>query len=290
MPSRNQPAPQHWLASLAQSGTALKNRWDFFWRSHLRWSRPTPYQEPWEPKEHLFQDRSNAETLQNREQALLHQFSLETFRQQSSRQRYLETLTYLDYLTHLLPEGLQTNHPPAWLDVGAKNWAYVPALYHFLSRHTPHFTLTGIELDGYRLYSDLYTRADYAHTYTAPFPQAKYLVGDVLTHPQTTTPHQWDVISCFLPFVFMEPCLAWGLPDTAFQPQHFFQHLIKLLKPGGWLLLINQGSDEAAEQLHLLQQHPPTALHIEPLGPLPPSFLPYQYPRYAIRCQTYPKG
>jgi hypothetical protein len=233
--------------------------------------------------------------LEALERQLLKQYPLIEGDQPGTRLRYAETLTYLHYLDFifrsqdLLNDCLFKDHaikePLRWLDVGAKNWAYVPALNTFLKTFAswspldePAYELVGIELDAYRVYANLFSRYDYAMSFTQHMPQAQYLVGDVMVHRQ-----QYHIISHFLPFVVPEPCLKWGLPLSCFQPQAMLNHVLSLLIPGGFLIIMNQGEWERDAQQALFDRLPETTreqLTIQAIGQMPASFLEYTYPRF----------
>lgn len=267
----------------------LLNQLSFGARSRLRWRREG-YGEPAESKADLWQDRPDEAQLCAREEKLIRDYGLESFVQVGSRIRYMETLTYLAFLECLSAGDLlprPSAGPLRWLDVGAKNWTYVLALYRLIERQVADFSLLGIELDAYRVYWNLYSRFDYAESYIRDLPKARYLAGDVLTHPETSVADSFDVVSCFLPFVFPEPCLAWGLPRDCFQPLDFLRHLVSLVRPGGWLLVVNQDVEEYEEQQRLFQLLDPEGgmLALKPLGRLPDTFTPYRFPRYGWQCR-----
>ncbi len=267
---------------LHEQWQALKNGLSFFVRNQCRWSRGV-YQEPAESKDNLFQGAT-----QDQASALISRYRLQALEQCSTRSRFLETLSYLEFIEHLThyqpvdPTSLNLSQRPLrWLDAGAKNWSYVEAIYRYLETRHPAFELVGIELDGYRLYTDLHNRADYAQSYIRSLPKAEYVVQDVLSHQAS-----YHVISSFLPFVFKAPFLAWGLPLKYFEPFRYLQHLYQLLEPGGVLLILNQGVEEAKEQERLLNQlkTQDSTLLFQPLGMLPSSFLEYTHPRYGFAC------
>src|ERR1044072_3632353 len=99
------------------------NRVSFALRNFMRW-QALPYQETAESKTGLFDGRPDmaavAETLRR-------QYDLAMAEEHATRERYLEILSYLEWLDAMAAHGLvspETN-PLSWLDVGAKNWAYV---------------------------------------------------------------------------------------------------------------------------------------------------------------------
>ncbi|MDX2085702.1 MAG: hypothetical protein SFZ03_09985 [Candidatus Melainabacteria bacterium] len=300
------------------------NAWRWQRRQQSRSSSIRPWPEPAEDKSRW---RLQHPDWLARETELIHRYSLQVLEKQSCLPRYLETLAVLDVLDWLALQGaFEGAHHPAlgqasapadgqtkqtafcWLDVGAKNWSYVAALHSFANRHfcndeTP-VALTGVELDAYRAYVDGYTRADYAARFTAPLAGARYLPGDVCQHQA-----RYHFISLFLPFVLLEPCLAWGLSKAQFQPQAMLAHLLSLLHPGGVLLVINQGAVEAQAQWEYfsklsgwshcwplgVQTQPTVAGHtiqtddftLTYWGEQPTTFLAYQHPRIVWQCQTH---
>jgi hypothetical protein len=206
----------------------------------------------------------------------------------TSRQRAREVFTYLDWL-----DGFQQAAPDAfrqafakadclgWLDVGAKNWAYSDALAAFIRENqVGTFRLDGIELDPHRRYLNFQTRRQAALAHSQILPNTTYHEGDVL---QWTQPVR--IISHFLPFVFREPHLAWGLPLSHFKPEAILMHELSLLEPDGLLLIVNQGEAEAEAQQALLVQAADTVpICVKSLGQLPARFIEYQYPRYGWIC------
>ena len=253
-------------------------------RQRLRLGR-TGYHEIAQPKADLFAQRENAPALIEAEAALLARYAmLPSARQRSRRARYLEILSILDALEQLWQDtAWPAARPLRWLDVGAKNWAYVDALAAFLSAHTDDWQLDGVELDPYRLYGNFYTRGAYAQAHAAPYAgRARYLEGDVRAHDG-----QYEGITLLLPFVFESTHRAWGLPQSAFQPQALLDHVIRrLLAPGGILLIVNQGEAEYEAQRALLVPYQAEhVLDMTPIGPLPPTFLPYRHVRFGWRCR-----
>jgi hypothetical protein len=302
--------------SWADNWQSTCNRLGFALRNFLN-TTPGAYQEIAALNLHVFSQGTEAHTI---EKHLLSRYNLTQLRDTASQSRYQETLTYLHWLDTLHATNPNTfatlihsqQAPLRWLDVGAKNWAYVGALSAFLEACTPlaptkpasiepidpvdlankaprealsskktaggafSFQLDGVELDPHRRYADFQTRGQYAQAHIRTIPQAAYHAANILDWRQPA-----HIVSHFLPFVFREPHLAWGLPIDYFQPQAILNHLLSLLSPGGVLILINQGEVEAEAQATLLHGAAQThAIRYESVGQLPAPFIEYRYPRY----------
>ncbi|MDH4379609.1 MAG: class I SAM-dependent methyltransferase [Vampirovibrionales bacterium] len=235
--------------------------------------------------------------IEAQEERLLATYHLEPFKEKCNQVRYSDTLAYVVFLEALFPSPpfllwnkLSTEEKPIdWLDVGCKNWSYLQALIVFSEVTHPNpsqaFAFMGIELDHRRLYLDGFTRGahgrGYAKSSQTDRSQCTYQGGDAMAH----TGH-YDVITSFLPFIIPEPCLDWGLPLSYLQPQAFLAHLVSLLKPGGCLLVMNQGADEYAIQADLLdpylqETHP--ILRLDWTGEMPVTPWAYEETRYGWR-------
>jgi hypothetical protein len=121
------------------------------------------------------------------------------------------------------------------LDVGAKDWHYLPGLDRFLrrvGRSAPRsLALTGIELDPYWRYPSGFSRFDYARHYQTFAPDSRYLMGDVREHAGS-----YDLTLALYPFWRLGEVLDWGLPASAHDPVRFWSHLQGLTAPGGRLV------------------------------------------------------
>lgn len=280
MPFSEQPG--HSLSNRLHSG---RNRLEFALRNFLSLPSP-PYREPAEDKTGLLQDNSEGLVTASR---LCKRYDLSAVVREASRQRTLETLSYLEWLDHfasleptLFQQAFRTSGGAfRWLDVGAKNWAYVAALNAFIRAHTEKpFRLDGVELDPNRRYTDFRTRRQYAEAFAQCIPEAHYHPGDILHWRQPAR-----IISHFLPFVLTDPLLAWGLPASHFQPQAMLDHLLTLLEPGGVLVIVNQGEAEAKAQEALFAINSlREKVRWKSLGQLPASFIDYKYGRYGWLC------
>ena len=61
----------------------------------------------------------------------------------------------------------------------------------------------------------------------------------------------------FFPFVLADPHRAWGLPPSLFAPRECFEAVAtKILRPGGRLVMVNQGEWEWKEAERLLKGLP----------------------------------
>jgi len=181
-----------------------------------------------------------------------------------SPSEYLENLYILDvcdrYLHNLKPGG-------PCLDIGCKNWSYLPALASFTG--TPW---DGVELDAHRRYWNMATRRAYAEAMAAPFSGSRYLPGSVL---ELTGPYR--LITWLLPFVSETPLRAWGLPKRFFEPEALLAHVWTLLDQDGMLFVINQGAEESNTQHLLFQQAGIAATNI---GVVDSVFSPYKKTRF----------
>ena len=123
------------------------------------------------------------------------------------------------------------------IDIGSQHFYYAPTLAAFY--HPKR--LLGIELEGYRLYTDGHSRSDYASYYTSLVPNASFVPMDFCKYQGRA-----DNLTCFFPFVTPEALVAWRLPLMVFQPHNMFRHMMTCLRPAGTLLMVNHGEREAA--------------------------------------------
>ena len=150
----------------------------------------------------------------------------------------LANYAYLDLLDQAwasanrpVPQGT------AVTDVGCANFWYARTLHAFFRPAT----LTGVDVEGFRLYPTGHSRYDAACGYIADLPQTSFLVADYCT-----VENRADVITAWFPFVTPSPVLAWRLPLTLFSPEPLFDRIARNLTPQGLFFMVNQGSEEAA--------------------------------------------
>ena len=118
--------------------------------------------------------------------------------------------------------------------------------YLFAKSLSDNILLNGIELDGYRLNSNFYTRYEISKFYTKDLENTNYIVGDFLEHN-----FKYDLIIWILPFITEYPLQRWGLPLKYFKPEEMLNHAYNLLNKKGELLIINQGEEEYGIQQEL---------------------------------------
>lgn len=249
----------------------------------MNW-QPRPFQEKAEPHVDPFSQKPESML---KAQVLLARYDLSNLRARATSQRFLENLTYLEWLDTFYQaspqrfDGLRIDDCLNWLDAGSKNWSYVDALDAFIRKYyRSAYRLDGVELDPHRRYTDFTTRQQVANAYASVLPNAQYHGMDLLDWRRKA-----HIITHFLPFVAPDPHLAWGLPLAHFQPQQLLNYLLGLLEPGGVLLVVNQGAWEAEAQQKLWEQASQTIpLQIQSLGQLPTSFIEYRYPRFGWIC------
>ena len=216
----------------------LKNRFDFFIRNKTKFSRKN--------------------FVEKNEKLLFH--------------NYLENLYTYDILEQCLNK--QPSDCTKILDIGSKNWFYAKGEYHFFKSFVQNPCLDGVEIDAFRLYSNLYSRYETAKFYTKNLKNTNYIAGDLLSINDT-----YDYIIWFLPFVTIEPLKYWGLPEKYFMPEKLLYHAFSLLKNGGQMLIVNQGEKEAAVQKQLFEK---LNIKYTEKGIVKSCFLEYKNDRYAF--------
>ncbi len=121
-------------------------------------------------------------------------------------------------------------------DLGCGNFAYARALYTFF--RPAH--MTGVEVDGHRVYSNGKSRIDYAQGHIQDLPNTTYVVEDYRQYQQRA-----EIITAWYPFVTPKPLLAWRLPLSLFDPLGLFTQIATNLVFGGTFLMVNHNPSEA---------------------------------------------
>lgn len=138
--------------------------------------------------------------------------------------------------------GLRAPRGGVMSDVGSANFWYARVLEVFFAPTE----LLGVEVEGYRRYTDGHSRLDYACGYLEGLPHARFLIAD---YTELDLPA--DLISAWFPFINGEALLAWRLPLSLLRPQALFRRVRHNLRPGGLFVMINHGESEACDAREL---------------------------------------
>lgn len=161
---------------------------------------------------------------------------------------YYENVFYLHMLDTAFSR-LEINLPPLLVsaDIGTSHWFYVKALYAFLTwyktYHPRQIQLDGYEVDAYRIYTDFHSRYDHVMSHIGSLPDVHFIPTGF-----SEKIARYDVITLFFPFVFKKDLIEWGLPQKYHQPEKILRSAWNSLKPGGILMVVNQGKDEHQAQ------------------------------------------
>jgi hypothetical protein len=182
--------------------------------------------------------------------ALIDCYDLRALVARGRRRDVLENLYYLDLLLTAFERGgveLPAGRLVA-VDVGVSDWFYAPALAAALRRwhadEPRRLEVLGFEADPGRRYADGHTREDWAAWHTAALDGLHYVPEDA---------RRWrgavDVALMLFPFLFARDLDRWGLPRSLHRPRELLAHAWSLVRPGGSLVVANQGEAERDEQL-----------------------------------------
>lgn len=239
----------------------------FALRSRLRWSRGRVVLAN-EDKGELFAFLPPAEraAAERRAQHWRRWPELQRLAGHSSRTTWLDALARLDGLerlagAHALPVG--DDGVLRALDVGCGDFRYATALAAWLARHgrrggeaPRRVVLRGIELDGHGIYRDGHARADHAAAHaelaTAGGAEVHFQVADFA---RRRWPEQ-DVVTMFFPFLTAHACLQWGVPLSRLRPRRLLARAVASVRPGGWLLVVDQTPAEHRRLGELLAGQP----------------------------------
>lgn len=246
--------------------TDFRNNIDFFLRSLITISRKN-YRETPADKSLLF-DNDEQRCLYNE---LGQRYDLSSF-EKLNEVNFLTNLYYLDIFERLITPKAKSL---SVLDIGSKNWNYAASEYVFFKTFAEKLRLTGIELDAYRLCTNLYNRYEIAKFYTKDFENTKYIPDNLMNHTE-----KYDYIIWILPFITEYPLLRWGLPLKYFKPEQMLEHTYSLLNKNGEMLIINQGEDEYKIQTELNKN---LNLNFEPVGEVSSVFSPFKNKRFCSK-------
>ena len=155
----------------------------------------------------------------------------------TSRRNY----EYLDILDRAWERaGVPRPVGGALYDVGCASFWYAATLQAFFRPAS----MTGVEVEGHRLYRDAHARCDYAAGYLEGLGNARFLVAD---YSRLEAPA--DLVTAWFPFVTPAAILAWRLPLRLLQPARLFSRIRANLVADGRFVMVNHGAAEAAAAL-----------------------------------------
>jgi hypothetical protein len=190
----------------------------------------------------------------DRARALIERYRLGPLVERGRRRDVLENLFYLELIVSgldradaRLPASVEA------VDIGVSDWFYAPALLAALrwwrSERPRALAVSGVETDPGQRYADGHTRADWARWHTAGLDEARYVTDDARRWSRPV-----DVATLLFPFLFSRDSDDWGLPRRLFRPGDLLAVAWACLRPGGALLIANQGERERDEQRRLLER------------------------------------
>lgn len=144
---------------------------------------------------------------------------------------------YLDLLDAAFAAwGLEVPRGRQLHDVGCGGFAYAAALHAYFAPRR----LVGYDVEGYRRLRGGVNRHERALGHLAGLSGAEFVVAD---YREVVRPA--DVLVAFFPFVTPAPVLGWRLPLRLLDPPGLFAAMRRNLVPGGRLVMVNHGVEEA---------------------------------------------
>lgn len=231
----------------------LRNNLDFLLRRRIRWQRKGLRLKK-QPASDLFSylPAGHQQQALDLSARLIKEYHLQAFQADSSPVNFRENLFYLSMIENALSKS-RVSLPGVIHagDIGPSHWFYVQALYAALKwygeRSGRQVHLQGFEIDPYRVFVNLHSRYDHAIAHVRDLPGVDYV-----PRPFEASPGTYDILFQFFPFIFEEDHLQWGLPLSSFKPDQLLCAAWDSLKPGGILIIANQGEAEHNQQKRML--------------------------------------
>jgi hypothetical protein len=170
-----------------------------------------------------------------------------------------QNLMYGEILKQI-PLPKSEGKPYRALDIGSRHFVYAPILSHWIQNETdaPQIELTGLELDPYVFYFDLYRRMDlgryYAEIASSSKASVTYQEGDWLSYPAG---EPLDLITCFFPYLFQDLHQGDRLPLRSFDPELCYAKIVRTTK---FVIFFHQGPEEARRSESLLAALPQVSI------------------------------
>lgn len=168
------------------------------------------------------------------------------FERYGAQETALKSYDYLDILDQAWTAWGQSRPVGVAVhDVGSSNFWYARVLQSFFRPSA----LTGVEVEGYRIYANGYSRWDYAQGYVQGLPQTSFVVSNYAQYDQKA-----DVVMAWYSFVTPAPVWAWRLPLALLAPRTLFAQIASNLTATGLFVMVNQGPEEAAVAANLCRE------------------------------------
>jgi hypothetical protein len=107
--------------------------------------------------------------------------------------------------------------------------------------------LRGYEADAHSQGALPLSRLDYARAHI------RELSVDYRPEPFVPEPGAFDFLAMLFPFVFLRDHEEWGLAQPLFDPERLLAGAWQSVKPGGLLVVVNQGEEEHRRQGEMLE-------------------------------------
>lgn len=205
-----------------------------FWYAvseRIRWSRGAFEETP--ARELCIVEREQSQRIA----ALRDRYQVQ-FEMRMSAATSINNYEYLDLLDRGWTEsGMARPAGGELCDVGCASFWYAAALQAFFGPAR----MTGVEVEGHRLFRDGHSRTDYASGYLLRLPNTRFVVADYTAYREPA-----DLITSWFPFLTPGAILAWRLPLTLLRPERLFRQIRHNLRPGGVFFMVNHGPRESA--------------------------------------------
>jgi hypothetical protein len=190
---------------------------------------------------------------QDRIASLTRQFRVR-FERRAEQITALKQYDYLDILQQTW-SAMRLPHSVGGIvhDLGSSNFWYAPVLEAFL-RPTE---LLGIEVEGHRIYTNGYSRLDYAHGYIRDLPNAQFIVGDYAGYD-----HPADIVTAWYPFVTPNPVLAWRMPLSVLMPHTLFSRVARNLTPSRFVHHGQPRPGRSSNRCRLVREGRPSTIRL----------------------------